>query len=112
MLGTETASVTGTELSEEERPTRQGSGPLQAGSGGLGFVGVWGFQSLEQPDSVARGLISRIQKHMAQIFPFNLGERENVDKIAEIDLKWEGGSLFNTGWHFQGREEVQATVSS
>lgn len=44
MLGTDTASVTGTALSGE-RPARWGSGPLQAGSGGLGFVGVFGDSS-------------------------------------------------------------------
>lgn len=33
-------------------------------------------------------------------------------KIAETDLRWEEDSLFNTGWHFQGRVEVKATVSS
>lgn len=72
MLRTDTASVTGTELSEK-RLARRGSGPLQAGSGGLGLV-----EKLKQSHSPAQELISKTLKHMAQIFPPNLGERKNA----------------------------------
>lgn len=40
------------------------------------------------------------------------GKKEDVDKIAEMDMRWEEDSLFNTGWHFPGRDEVKATISS
>lgn len=105
MPGTDTASVTGNRAQAHFRLV----------SGGLGFVGVggvWGFQLLMQPNSAAQGegLISGIQKHMAQILASPSGR--NVDKIAEMDLRWEEDRLFNTGWHFQeGRDEVKATVS-
>lgn len=98
MLGTDTASVTGTELSEEEEgrpPLGGGSGPLQAGSGGAWIC--WGLgdsSGRSSPDGAAQGLICRIEKHMAQILSSPSGR--NVDKIAEMDLRWEMGSLFNT----------------
>lgn len=62
---------------------------------GLDLLGFGGFQQLKQPDGAAQGLICRIEKHMAQILSFPSGR--NVDKIAEMDLRWEMGSLFNTG---------------
>lgn len=49
---------------------------------------------------------------MAQIFPLCLvKKKEDVDKTAEMDIKWEEDSLINTVWHFQGRDEVEATIS-
>lgn len=78
MLRTDTASVTGTELSEK-RLAQRGSGPLQAGSGGL-------VEKLKQSDSTVRELISKTQKHMAQIFPPNLWEKKKIF-IAEMDSR-------------------------
>lgn len=91
------------------------SSPLQAGVRWAGIC--WGGGGLRIPVvdaakqcSTGEGLISGIQKHMAQILASPSGR--NVDKIAEMDLRWEEDRLFNTGWHFQeGRDEVKATVS-
>lgn len=49
MLGTDTASVTGTELSEEEegRPHWGAQAHSRPGQVGLGFVGVWGIPAVE-----------------------------------------------------------------
>lgn len=105
MPGTDTASVTGNRAQAHFRLV----------SGGLGFVGVGGGLRIPVVDaakqcSTGEGLISGIQKHMAQILASPSGR--NVDKIAEMDLRWEEDRLFNTGWHFQeGRDEVKATVS-
>lgn len=68
---------------------------------GLDLLGFGGFQRLKQPDGEAQGLICRIEKHMVLSSP-----SRNVDKIAEMDLRWEMGSLFNTGK--RGDEVVEA----
>lgn len=98
---------------------RPGSDPLQAGSGGLGF---WcrcsgaGGPGLAKQTGISTGTDQQdsasTQKHMAQIFPSHLGEWENVDKIAEMDLRGEEDSLFHAGWHFQRGDKAVITVSS
>lgn len=98
---TQAASVTGTELSEEE------AGPqgLRPTSGWVRWAGIClqleGFQLLKQPHSAAQGLIGRIQKHMAEIL--SCSSRRKGEMLTRL-LRWTGrrDSLFNTGWHFQG----------
>lgn len=114
MLGTHTASVTGTELHEE----RPGSLGLRHTPGWVRQAGIcWrvrGFQLLKHPDSIQTQQIDQqdsasAQEHTAPDLSFPSGRV--VDMIAEMDLRWKEDSLFNTGWHFQGRDEVKATVS-
>lgn len=91
-----------------------GSGLLHAGSGGQGFVGgFWGIPVIEaarqDTDTTNQQDSASAQEHTNPDLSVPSGRV--VDKIAEMDLRWEEDSLFNTGWHFQRRDEVKATVS-
>lgn len=96
MLGTDAASVTGTELSEEER-LRAHSRLGQVGwdllvrKGGKGGVGRLGDTSCwSSQDRVARGIDQQDSEktHGPDLF---LSIWEKSDKIAETDLRWVEG---------------------
>lgn len=97
-----TASVAGSELSEEEAGPQGARTISGLGQVGCGLLGVKGIRfALKQPHAAANGSIGRVQKHMAKILSCSSQRQErHVDKIAEMD--WEEDSLFNTSWHFQG----------
>lgn len=94
MLWTHTASVTGTELSEEE------AGPqgLRLAPGWVSWAGIClGIPVVEAATQCSTGFH---QQDFETPFLFILEKGRNVDKIAEMD--WLGDKLFNTGWHFSG----------